>query len=74
MQEKVGYGCGEMDLYCSNLSGILILYIDFDRIPSGNRIVCGQDAFTSSFSFGTGIEFGDFTEPIDTFDSCDLIR
>ena len=55
-------------------SGILKLYIEFDRIPSGNRIVCGQDAFTSSFSFGTGIEFGDFTEPIDTFESCDLIR
>ena len=57
-----------------NLSGIWILYIDFDRIPSGNRIVCGQDAFTSSFSFGAGIEFGDFSEPIDTFESCDLIR
>lgn len=64
-----------MDLYILiNLCSILILYIDFDRIPSGNRIVCGQDAFTSSFSFGTGIEFGDFTEPIDTFESCDLIR
>ena len=52
----------------------ILIYIDLDRIPSGNRIVCGQDAFTSSFSFGTGIEFGDFTEPIDTFESCDLIR